>query len=141
MITESFIYWFTRLDHIHSILDTLAFFFICISFVAFFSTIASLIGKTVSHDADDVTSCSYLFNIVWKVLLASSLCWILTSTAIALTPTTKEMAAIYVLPKIAKNENVQEIGTEFVTLTKEWLNELHPSEVLDANKNKTKGDK
>lgn len=42
-------------------------------------------------------------------------------------PTTKEMVAIYVVPKIANSETVHELGEGVVTLAREWLEELRPA--------------
>ena len=42
-------------------------------------------------------------------------------------PTTKEACAIYLIPKIANNESVQEIGIDIKTLAREWLEELRPA--------------
>ncbi|MBP5784489.1 MAG: hypothetical protein J6W16_02760 [Methanobrevibacter sp.] len=41
-------------------------------------------------------------------------------------PTTKEMAAIYIIPKIMNNENLNNIGNEMLNLANEWIKELHP---------------
>jgi hypothetical protein len=50
-----------------------------------------------------------------------------------LVPTTKEMAAILILPKIANNETVQDLGMDLVDLSKAWLKELHPDNVHPDN--------
>lgn len=41
-------------------------------------------------------------------------------------PTSQEAAAIKIIPRIANNEDVQGVGTELVTLAKDWLHELKP---------------
>ena len=42
-------------------------------------------------------------------------------------PSTKTIAAIYVVPKIANSETVHELGKGVVTLAREWLEELRPA--------------
>jgi 4-hydroxybenzoate polyprenyltransferase len=58
--------------------------------------------------------------------------WLLhvtVSTAAALTPTTKEMAAIMVIPKVANSKVVSDISGaagEMITIARDWLKELAP---------------
>jgi hypothetical protein len=42
------------------------------------------------------------------------------------TPTTAEMAAIIVVPKIVNNEKVQNVGNKIYDLAVEWMDELKP---------------
>ncbi len=52
-------------------------------------------------------------------------------------PSTKQMAAIMIVPKIVNNEKVQTIGNKVYDLAVEWMEELKPnkeSEVKDAEK-------
>lgn len=46
-----------------------------------------------------------------------------------LVPTTKEMAAIIVIPKVANSESVQGLGEGVVELAKAWMQELKPDKV------------
>lgn len=46
--------------------------------------------------------------------------------AACLTPSTKEMCAIKVIPVIANNEGVQELPNKVVELANEWMEELKP---------------
>lgn len=41
-------------------------------------------------------------------------------------PSTKEMAAILILPKVLNNEKVQELPNNLLTLANEWIEELKP---------------
>ena len=41
-------------------------------------------------------------------------------------PTTKEMAAIIVIPKVANNEKIQELGDGIYQLANDWLKEISP---------------
>ena len=46
---------------------------------------------------------------------------------VILTPSTKTLAAMYVLPAIVNSEAVQQIPSELTTLAREWLQELRPA--------------
>ena len=53
--------------------------------------------------------------------------WIITFTVVVsvmLLPTTKQMAALLVLPQIINNERVKQIPNRILDLADEWLNEL-----------------
>lgn len=43
-------------------------------------------------------------------------------------PTTKEAAAIIVLPAVANSEEFQGLGADLVDLAREWVKELKPTE-------------
>lgn len=42
-------------------------------------------------------------------------------------PSTKQLAAIIVIPKIINNEQIQEIPNKILTIGLEWLDEIKPS--------------
>lgn len=44
----------------------------------------------------------------------------------AFVPTTRQMAAIVMVPKIADNEKVQAAGNKLYDLAVEWMDELRP---------------
>lgn len=44
----------------------------------------------------------------------------------SLIPTTKQLAILYVVPKIVNNEQVQKIPEKMLLLTADWLTELSP---------------
>ena len=49
-----------------------------------------------------------------------------TQIAVALVPSTAQMAAIVVVPRIVNNEQVQTVGSRLYDLATEWLDELKP---------------
>lgn len=51
---------------------------------------------------------------------------------IVLTPSTKTLAAMIVLPAIVNSEAVQQIPAELTTLAREWLQELRPAKKGDS---------
>ena len=141
MVTESFIYWFTRLDHLHDFGEGLSFFLSIVVLASGIAWLASFVVKCgLKSDRSSGNSWSKVSTT--DIAIAKTICsisrkaflYLVAFTTIlnlsrAFIPTTKEMAAIYVVPKIANNENLHDIGNEMVVLAKEWLKELHPKNV------------
>ena len=96
MITTSEMYWLTRLDGIQG------FFIAMTILIAIYSTLAILIG------------------IVCGVIS------ILFSVGAILTPTTKQMCAIKIIPLVLNDPNVQEIPEQLLNLKDAWIEELKP---------------
>jgi len=65
--------------------------------------------------------------IMKKLVAAVVVLWLLT----ALWPSTKEMAAIYLIPKIANNEHVQKIPDKALTVLNKYLDEWIKDQVFD----------
>lgn len=55
--------------------------------------------------------------------------WLLCRVTHPFVPTTKEMAAIVVIPRVANSESVQGLGEGIVDLAKVWMQELRPDTV------------
>ena len=118
MITPMQMYWLLKLDDIINI--SLAIF--VLTFVGF---VICLVGAT-SYKGEEYFECEYNKfktgrNILfWFVLFFGSI--------VMFVPSTKQMAAIYVVPAIVNNERVQQIGgktldisNQLLDLTKEYL--------------------
>jgi hypothetical protein len=60
----------------------------------------------------------------WFTSIASL---IFFASGVILIPKTSEAAAMIVVPAIANNEDIHEIGESLVDLAKEWVIELSPS--------------
>lgn len=107
MITEWDIYWLTRMDALCMCLVILCSVATCAwSLWAFIFIAENKAFPKVSH----------------FVLAAAVLCGI----GRAFTPTTNEMAAIKVIPRLANNEDLKGVGSEITDLAKAWLKELKP---------------
>lgn len=115
-ITSTTIYLITRLDSIGKLLtwaSTLAFLLFILTLIALSE--ANRTGDTKTAKSAD---------------RASTVCLIVSATLVVLnvlTPTTKEMAAIVVIPKIANSEAVQGLGNGLVDLARQWMAELSPA--------------
>lgn len=112
MITEQQIYWLTRLDNI---LVALGLFAIGAAIVA------AGIGLIGLMELVNDGRCATL--ILRKS--ARLFCAVIISVIVmAFIPSTKEVAAIIVLPKIVNNEKVQDAGNKLFDLAVEWLEDL-----------------
>ena len=131
-ITPSMIYWLTRLDEFGILLGII---FACVVIVA----IANVVGGFIAMDAvstdqlynhperleEDKHNIKVRFRRAVKCALAALLVCVVNSFI----PSTKQAAAIIVIPKIANSEVVAEMGDtakELVGLAKAWLIELKP---------------
>ena len=121
MITESQMYWLTRLDNLH---EAAAIIGVIASIIFGIAIIMAIIYWSEENDYKPFLIILPCFLL--SMVIAVSSCFI---------PTTKEMCAIKAIPLIVNDEQVQEIPTKIVDLANEWLEELKP------NKNKeTKDD-
>ena len=149
MITTAQMYWLTRLDSIkcflgHSvtplcILCAIAFGILAVVFfslgtftgngyIDFFS------GKSDEYMKDAqkrLRHNGFRFAITFFALATvATLC----TAANALTPSTREMAAIIIVPKIANSEKVQTAGNKLYELALEWMEALMPSNGREVTK-------
>lgn len=110
MITETGMYWLTRLDAIR---DLLALFMFISGSTAFVTAALTFIEDD-NKRTSAVATCLALF-----VFVAS--CAVRTFI-----PSTREMCAIVVVPKIANNEKLEQFGDKAYNLAIEWMDELKP---------------
>ena len=111
MVTPMQMYWLLKLDDILAI--SLAIF--VLTFVGF---VVCLVGA-ISYKDENYFECEYNKfktgrNILfWFVLFFGSI--------VMFVPSTKQMAAIYVVPAIANNEKVQNIGNKTLDISNQLL--------------------
>jgi hypothetical protein len=117
-ITGWQIYWVTRLENIGLMLFILAVPVLLLS--------AIWLVATVVERNERCWTCNEKRNHKVKWPLMTFLTAIAVLFTVCFIPTTKEAAAIYILPKVANNEKVQAIPSKILTLADEWLEELRP---------------
>lgn len=107
-VTPLMIYLITLADNIRGLLSFIFTFGGILSAVAFFSSLEFDISTEV--------------RIKWikRVLPALFTCIIL----FVLIPSSKTLAAMYVIPPIVNNESVQELPAEILSFVKEYLKDL-----------------
>lgn len=129
MITTSQMYWLTRLDGIVTLLSLLASFFCVVSVIMFVSGRCDCTAvKQWSWDTDKSIAARHEFGRKQcKAGLVMFPVGVLLYVLLVMVPTTKQMAAILVIPRIANSEKVQQAGNKLYDLAVEWMDELKPS--------------
>lgn len=106
MITTTEMYWLVTLDSIvHA-----SFVFAVISVLASFGAIGYALEEG---------------RFFWLPLMTIGM-FFLSAAAVTFVPTTKQAAAIMIVPKIVNNEKVQMVGNQLYDLAVEWMEELRP---------------
>ena len=126
-LSPSLIYWITRCDSFHYVIGT----------GAVILGIASLIFAMLrlflwAEEVDEYSIQSTSIKRGLKILIPAFMSFLFIYGFI---PSTKEMIAIYVVPKIVNSENVQNIGNEFYEVAVDWLKEMKPASVKKNIKN------
>lgn len=126
-ITSALIYWISCADKIIDLSDTLLGIF------SFVGVTSITIGVCVYYLPDQAESTlkhiRRLFK-YWLIFPAISLFFALVST---FTPSSKTLCAMYVIPAVANSQSIQEIGSEIINLSKEWLKELSPKNISKSD--------
>ena len=129
MITTAQMYWLTRLDSICVAAFVVAFVPTIIFFIwAFFKLVDFQTGLEFGLTENEKIEAlqRVKFSIIWFVfcmVLWLPLCFI---------PSSREMAAIIVVPKIANSEKVQQAGNKLYDLAVEWMDALKPQQGKEA---------
>lgn len=106
-ITTMQMYWLVMLDNVKD--GFCAILVICCLFFVFGIPMFGAIDK------EDL-----FFPIAKKVIVIAAA----SLLGLVFTPSTKQMAAIMIVPKIANSEKVQTIGNKVYDLAVEWMEEL-----------------
>lgn len=145
MITPMQMYWLVKLDDIRSFLDGLQPVLSVLTFLAFgcgiaFTAIYMFAGNG-SYDMFAGTSNEKFEEIrsafrAWRgrvfCLAVLGLVFAMSNSFLFhMLPTTKQMAAVIVVPRVVNNEKMQMAGNKLYDLAVEWMDELRPKK---ANK-------
>lgn len=125
IITPMQMYWLTRLT---SLGNGLAF----ITCLFFIIAIAHLVAGCIMQD-DTFQDCTHERGV--KLIKASPLLAVMAVVLLivnCMLPTTREMAAILIVPRIVNNEKVQTVGNHLYDLAVEWMEELRPANKENA---------
>jgi hypothetical protein len=95
-------------------------------------------GNEFEETQDEVEKlkkqCKRLRQPVFKIFILSMLIWLPFRLIVSLLPSTKEMAIIYVVPKVVNSDAVAQIPGKLLSLSSEWLDELRPENIKDGVK-------
>lgn len=111
-ITSLSLYLITRLDGIKILLTVASAMSVAASLVLLVG-IADVMGSDLQL--------RNLKPVIWGGIVS-----VILVVAIVLTPTTKEAAAIYLVPKVANSQEVKQTCGELYNLAVDWLHELKP---------------
>lgn len=136
-MTSMQMYWITRLDGIVTLLAVLASFLCALSVIMFVTGRSESVAvKEWSWDTDNSIAARHESGRkLCKASLVMFPVGVLLYVLLVMVPTTKEMAAILVIPRVANSEKVQQVGNKLYDLAVEWMDELHPKKKED-NKDK-----
>ena len=124
MITTSQMYWITRLDGISCTIITFTIL-LCAAYGIglIFGLIKYFDNFHYGPDDKDLKGAKMLLRFIAKYSFVP-IAGIVMSCLI---PTTREMAVILVVPRIANSEKVQQAGNKLYDLAIEWMAELKPN--------------
>lgn len=114
-MTESTVYWVVMMDNISMAITLMFGLFILATLLTAF-----VAGSLA--DEGDIESALYMTYAFGCCLVLSIFCL----AGIAFVPNTKQAAAIYVLPRVVNNEQLQQLPNKLLELSNEWLDELKP---------------
>lgn len=151
VITGMQLWFLFSLDSIKSFLSSAGFFtfFTCVSIII---TAVLFVVKLISRGCDDdktaekvYETTSELFPKFLKASIFLAAFTSFTSFVGFVLPTTKQMAAIIVIPKIVNNEKIQEIPPKLIqlgsTYLEDWINEMKNLDSLKKEEKETKTSK
>ena len=139
-MTESMIYWITRLDGIRGFcygIQTIAVLFAIVGIVAAIAAACIRVGAEEEGSDDDARIASGICKIACKVWIPAFCIAIMCSLARTFTPTTKEMIAIKVIPQIADANNIgkiKDISKDMLDITSDWLKDMRKKYVNGQDK-------
>lgn len=128
-ITPSTIYWITRLDNVRLIINLLTILFAFLFAILFAIGLdRATVEKHYTYHTDEyINSTRSLGDKIVCMSLAPFVVWLILFIVNAFIPTTKEAAAMYVIPAIVNNEKVQTVGNRLYDLAIEWMDEFKPT--------------
>lgn len=115
-MTEWDMYWITRLDAVHA--DAWIPLAVLMGFMLLFGLAMYILPKVDPGSDKDRNASSIKMG--RKLSLVAGIFLGVMSAAHLLVPTTGQMAAILVLPKIINNEQIQDLPDNLVELANEW---------------------
>ena len=129
-MTESMIYWITRLDGIHSFflgLQVISTILTAVGIAIALTTVFIKSSAELDESSDEVGIYDYVCKLALKVLIPAFCIAMTCSLTRTFMPTTKEMIAIKVIPQIASVNNVEKIkdvSEDMLDITTGWLKDM-----------------
>ena len=119
IITPMQMYWISRLTPVTNMLSGIVTLLVVVTVILTITTI------TMPHDVFGEKTPHIRMRFI-KIVVATVILSLVFGFANMLTPTTREAAAILIVPRIANSEKVQTVGNHLYDLAVEWMDELRP---------------
>ncbi len=119
MISPWTIYWITRLDAVGNLLGACATVLLTVAAFCIAARIVEHINR--GNEGTGATIPDALYSLMKRCSAGCLAAGMLCVVGAVLTPTTKQMAAIYLIPAIANNEQIQAEASELYDLAKDYL--------------------
>ena len=117
-LTPSLIYWLSRLEDLQIMCTIIGIFTMIGAAILGIFVVASGAAGEVGEAVHKATRPAFRRTLPVGVALCLLSCFL---------PDTRTVAAMYVLPKIANSESLDEVASSMKTLAVEWMDELRPS--------------
>ena len=121
-VTPSMIYWISAFDNMREVAVPISVIGMIAGVIA---TIMYGVTKALEDEDDCAKAAAGVQDPVLKRFVGPAVAVSLAILAFA--PSSKTLAAMYIVPAIANNEKVQDVGNKLYELSVEWLEELKPS--------------
>lgn len=118
MITPTTIYWIGQCDCLRGVCFPMIVLGLLFGLVGIFITGCCINDRTVPRIVARISAAITLIFLVLLPIIGVAGCMFI--------PTSKTMAAMYIIPSIANNEKIQDAGDRLYTLAVEWMEELRP---------------
>jgi hypothetical protein len=102
------VYWITRLDALHTFLT------VGVALVGIISFVLTLVGTLITYVEGEKFP-------LWKWCRLAWIVFAIVVPALVLTPTTREAAVVYVLPRLTMNERAQRLPDKLIRFADEYL--------------------
>lgn len=122
MITPSLIYWISTLD---SLVKLVAVFLA----VMIAGLICLIVGIMVNSDCGNEKKVRDRCCRLFKVLLPLAVAF---SVILVFVPSSRTVAAMYVVPAIANSEKVHDVGNRLYDLAVQWMKGLSPKKEIEV---------
>ena len=126
-MTETMIYWITRLDEICNFFDVIQTIALVFTIIGMMILLAASILKHIAEAEEEVKIASGVCKMSCKIWIPALCVALICSFVRIFTPTSPEMVAIKVIPQIASVKNVEkakDLGNDMIDTATKWLNDM-----------------
>ena len=138
-MTETMIYWITRLDGICNFCDVIQTIALVFTVIGMIILLAASILKHISESEEDVKIANGLCKMSCKFWIPALCVALICSFVLIFTPTSREMVAIKVIPQIASTNNIEKIkgiSKDLFDITANWLKDIQNNHIKNKAQSK-----